>query len=120
MAYIAPEVISRRGYTFAPDWWSLGVTLYEVLFGVRPYNGRNGQELITNIEKGEVPGFFLDPKGKCGPMCIEVLRGVGSLLDHSLYTFPHAFQVGGEGQGFTVVLQGWHFWSFRDQEDAMV
>lgn len=76
MAYIAPEVISRQGYTFTPDWWSLGVTLYEVLFGVRPYNGRSGQELMANIEKGEVPEFFLDPKGKCGPMCIEVLRGV--------------------------------------------
>ena len=79
MAYIAPEVISRQGYTFTPDWWSLGVTLYEVLFGVRPYNGRNGQELMANIEKGEVPEFFRDPKGKCSPMCIEVLSGVSVL-----------------------------------------
>ena len=76
MAYIAPEVILRQGYTFTPDWWSLGVTLYEVLFGVRPYNGRNGQELMANVEKGEVPEFFLDSKGKCSPMCVEVLRGV--------------------------------------------
>ena len=80
MAYIAPEVIARKGYTFTPDWWSLGVTLYEVLFGVRPYNGRNGQELVATIEKGEVPEFFRDQKGKCSSMCIDVLRGVSGLL----------------------------------------
>lgn len=88
MAYIAPEVISRQGYTFTPDWWSLGVTLYEVFFGVRPYNGRSGQELMSNIEKGEVPEFFRDPKGKCSPMCIDVLRGVSVLLFLLSCAFP--------------------------------
>ena len=97
MAYIAPEVISRQGYTFTPDWWSLGVTLYEVLFGVRPYNGRSGQELISNIEKGEVPEFFRDPRGKCGPMGIEVLRGVSVLPFLLFYALPQTrVQVGGK------------------------
>jgi len=91
MAYIAPEVISRQGYTFTPDWWSLGVTLYEVLFGVRPYNGRSGQELITNINKGEVPDFFRDPNGKCSPMCVDVLRGVSFSSSLSSWAFPHAY-----------------------------
>lgn len=86
MAYIAPEVIARQGYTFTPDWWSLGVTLYEVLFGVRPYNGRNGQELMASIEKGEVPEFFSDQKGKCSPMCIDVLTGVSDSLFLPFYT----------------------------------
>lgn len=79
MAYIAPEVIARKGYTFTPDWWSLGITLYEVLFGIRPYNGRSGQELMANVEKGEVPAFFRDPKGKCSPKGVDVLRGVSGL-----------------------------------------
>lgn len=90
MAYIAPEVMSRQGYTFTPDWWSLGVTLYEVLFGVRPYSGRNGQELIARINKGEAPEFFRDPKGKCGPMCIEVLTGVSMCSFLPSDAFPHA------------------------------
>ena len=89
MAYIAPEVISRRGYTFTPDWWSLGVTLYEVMFGVRPYNGRSGQELMANIDKGDVPHFFRDPKGKCSSMCIDVLRGVSAPLFPSSNAFPY-------------------------------
>lgn len=91
MAYIAPEVISRQGYGFTPDWWSLGVTLYEVLFGVRPYNGRSGQELMANIEKGDVPEFFRDPKGKCSPMCIEVLRGVSISLFSPPYVLSNAY-----------------------------
>lgn len=90
MAYIAPEVISRQGYTFTPDWWSLGVTLYEVLFGVRPYSGRNGQELMANVEKGDVPDFFRDPKGKCGSTCLEVLKGVSGSLFLLCYTFSSA------------------------------
>ena len=88
MAYIAPEVISREGYTFTPDWWSLGVTLYELLFGVRPYNGRSGQELVTNIDKGEIPEFFREPKGRCSPMCIDVLKGVSGLF-LPFYAFSH-------------------------------
>ncbi|XP_073971338.1 serine/threonine-protein kinase 32B isoform X2 [Rhodnius prolixus] len=41
--YIAPEVFGCAmdecaGYTFAVDWWSLGVTLYELLAKTRPYD----------------------------------------------------------------------------------
>ncbi|XP_014241951.1 serine/threonine-protein kinase 32B [Cimex lectularius] len=41
--YIAPEVFGCvldevAGYTFAVDWWSLGVTLYELLARSRPYD----------------------------------------------------------------------------------
>jgi hypothetical protein len=44
---------------------------------------------MANIEKGEVPEFFRDPKGKYSPMCIEVLRGVSVSLLFPSYTFPH-------------------------------
>nr|XP_033783054.1 serine/threonine-protein kinase 32A isoform X2 [Geotrypetes seraphini] len=38
--YMAPEMFSPRGqvsYSFAVDWWSLGITAYELLKGRRPY-----------------------------------------------------------------------------------
>jgi serine/threonine protein kinase len=45
--YMAPEVAmligtsrdaSRRGYTSAVDWWSLGATLFKMVTGKRPYD----------------------------------------------------------------------------------
>jgi serine/threonine kinase 32 len=33
MAYMAPEVLQKKGYFASVDWWSLGVVLFELLFG---------------------------------------------------------------------------------------
>ena len=35
--YMAPEVISKRGHSFASDWWSAGILLYEMLTGSMPF-----------------------------------------------------------------------------------
>ncbi|XP_006028226.1 serine/threonine-protein kinase 32A isoform X1 [Alligator sinensis] len=42
--YMAPEMFNSTksiGYTFAVDWWSLGITAYELLRGRRPYHIRS-------------------------------------------------------------------------------
>ncbi|XP_072367982.1 serine/threonine-protein kinase 32A-like isoform X1 [Scyliorhinus torazame] len=44
--YMAPEIFhpfvnGRTGYLFAVDWWSLGITAYELLKGQRPYEIRS-------------------------------------------------------------------------------
>jgi cGMP-dependent protein kinase len=35
--YMAPEVITGRGYNLTADLWSLGVILYELLCGMVPF-----------------------------------------------------------------------------------
>jgi cGMP-dependent protein kinase 1 len=35
--YMAPEVISGKGYNFTADYWSLGVMVYEFLFNELPF-----------------------------------------------------------------------------------
>ncbi|KAH7097403.1 kinase-like protein [Auriculariales sp. MPI-PUGE-AT-0066] len=47
--YMAPEMIQRKGYTWTVDWWSLGVMAYELLFGVRPFDGRKTAEVLKKI-----------------------------------------------------------------------
>lgn len=33
MAYMAPEILTKAGYTSSVDWWSLGIVCYELLLG---------------------------------------------------------------------------------------
>lgn len=47
--YVAPEVITGGGHDFAVDWWSLGVVLYEMLYGTTPFRGSNRKETFFRI-----------------------------------------------------------------------
>jgi serine/threonine kinase 32 len=33
LAYISPEILQKQGYTYSVDWWSLGIVIYELLYG---------------------------------------------------------------------------------------
>lgn len=57
--YIAPEVLSKKGYGKEVDWWSLGVILFECLVGYPPF-------------------YADDPVGTCRKVC-WCLRGPESV-----------------------------------------
>ncbi|CAG9832932.1 unnamed protein product [Diabrotica balteata] len=52
--YMAPEVVNRQGHTFAADWWSFGVLMYEMLTGVLPFQGANRRETMNQILKAKL------------------------------------------------------------------
>lgn len=47
--YLAPEVISGQGHGSAVDWWTFGVFLYELLYGITPFKGENNEKTLINI-----------------------------------------------------------------------
>jgi len=42
---MAPEVMFHHNHRFEVDFFALGVIVYEVMMGRRPYIGKNRQEI---------------------------------------------------------------------------
>ena len=53
--YMSPEQIQGKSLTFHSDMYSLGVVLYELLTGPRPFSADNLEALIGQILKHEGP-----------------------------------------------------------------
>ncbi|XP_076037645.1 serine/threonine-protein kinase warts [Oratosquilla oratoria] len=51
--YIAPEVLTRTGYTQLCDWWSVGVILYEMLIGQPPFLAKTPHETQYKVIQWE-------------------------------------------------------------------
>lgn len=66
--YMAPEIISgklvkrdqRPGYTFAVDFWSLGVTIFELMCGYQPFSVYSGGNFFQEVANEEI--FRLSPR----------------------------------------------------------
>lgn len=53
--YLAPEVVSSKGYNKSVDWWSLGILIFEMLCGFTPFwDGGSPLKIYENILKGRV------------------------------------------------------------------
>lgn len=48
--YLAPEIIQRKEYSRAVDWWSLGILLYEIVVGYPPFNHKEITEMYNMIQ----------------------------------------------------------------------
>ena len=75
MAYMAPEILAKRGYTYTIDWWSLGVCAYELIFGRRPFRGRTNTDLTFSISKDNLK-FPDDVEKKCSRPGLLALKSV--------------------------------------------
>ncbi|KAF9571843.1 hypothetical protein EC968_010644, partial [Mortierella alpina] len=49
VAYMAPEVFKGSGYGTSIDWWALGVVFYESIYGKRPFQTENINDLKKAI-----------------------------------------------------------------------
>lgn len=74
MAYMAPEVLAKKGYTYTIDWWSLGVCAYELMFGRRPYRGKTNSDLTHAIVRDQLR-FPEDADKKVSREGLSALKG---------------------------------------------
>lgn len=72
--YIAPEVIKGSGHTSAVDWWTLGILIYEMLYGTTPFKGKNRNATFANILREDIP--FPDHAGapQISNLCKSLIR----------------------------------------------
>jgi serine/threonine protein kinase len=47
--YLAPEIVSGEGHGSSVDWWTLGVFIFELLYGVTPFKGYDNETTLANI-----------------------------------------------------------------------
>lgn len=76
LAYLAPEVFRGHGYYSEVDWWSLGVTFYESIYGKRPFEGKSHEELSENICAANPRYFVTKP-----PVSMPCLSAMTSLIE---------------------------------------
>ncbi|BEI87199.1 hypothetical protein CcaverHIS002_0705450 [Cutaneotrichosporon cavernicola] len=74
MAYMAPEVLLKRGYSAPVDFWSLGVLAFELLFVKRPFRGKTNSAL-TNSILHEALHWPDDASERCSIEGMQAIRG---------------------------------------------
>lgn len=47
--YLAPEIVSGEGHGNAVDWWTLGIFLFELFYGITPFRGLDNEFTLANI-----------------------------------------------------------------------
>ena len=52
--YMAPEVMFHHNHSFEVDYFALGVVIYELMMGKRPYLGKSRQEIKELVLKKQV------------------------------------------------------------------
>uniref|UniRef100_A0A7S4L4E5 Protein kinase domain-containing protein n=2 Tax=Paramoeba aestuarina TaxID=180227 RepID=A0A7S4L4E5_9EUKA len=73
--YLAPELWNREGYTTQSDLWSVGVILYEVIFGHYLYFAKSIPALVQLVKTKDVE-FPPDLIDSVSPECLDLIRGL--------------------------------------------
>ena len=80
--YWSPETIKKEAYTFEPDWWSLGVTMFVLFSDKMPFHGKTDEERDAASVEGAIEFKHGEPddlqaciKGLC---TIDITKRLGA------------------------------------------
>ena len=83
--YIAPEVLSKKGYGVECDWWSLGAIMYEMVLGYPPFYSEDPMVTCSKIINWRK---FLRFAPEARPAASSARRAVQLALSSSLRIAP--------------------------------
>jgi serine/threonine protein kinase len=71
--YMAPEIITKNGYNYNSDLWSVGIILYEMIHGYTPFNVSNFIDLIKEIKKKNIQ-IKMDVSEECKELIYSLCK----------------------------------------------
>ena len=75
--YLAPELWKKEGYTTQSDLWSVGVILFEIIFGHYLYFAKSVPQLVHLVKTKDVESAFpADLVNTISPECLDLIRGL--------------------------------------------
>ncbi|KAJ9117398.1 hypothetical protein QFC24_006494 [Naganishia onofrii] len=92
LAYMAPEVLTKRGYSQQVDWWSLGVCAFELIIGKRPFRGRTNTNLTESIMMEQLHW----PDDVAGKISQDGQRAIRAWLERDMH-YRLGYKLGGGG-----------------------
>ncbi|TXS93011.1 protein kinase [Parahaliea maris] len=112
VAYMSPEQTRGSGVDQRTDVWSLGILLYEMITGTRPFHGDRVEAVIHQIRHDEVPDLAAFSPWLRGILQRALAKEPGARF-HSMGAFLGALQQTGsavdgpEGQNASRVAAFW-------------
>ena len=123
--YMAPEMILQRQYDAKVDLWSVGVILFECLFGRAPYKSKSVDELLLKIKEDKEIEVPENISGSCRDLLTRLLRrnpaeriGFDDFFKHPFLDLEHMPSDESEARGQRLLDQGEFFEQRERFEEA--
>ena len=71
--YMAPEIIAKKNYTVQSDLWSVGIILYQMIFGKVPYVSKN---IIGLLREHKTKKLSYDSPYELSKECINLIKNL--------------------------------------------